>query len=209
MANTSIAWTDKTWNPVRGCSMAKGSENGGCLNCYAARMASRSLPGLKSPTTGKSFARILPSGPRWTGDVELIESKLSEPLHWKKPCRIFVNSMSDLFHEALTDEMIDQVFTAMVAADWHTYQILTKRPERMLKYFRSGRHDHGCGPDRADYHLDQNIWLGVSVEDRQRKYRIAQLSEMPAALGRKSFAAQDSSGLGQIWKTVKNVYVTS
>ena len=159
---SKIEWTDATWNPVRGCSMAKGSELGGCLNCYAARYAVR---GLQRDSSGKPFAIMRDSGPRWTGKVELVESTINRPLFWRKPRRIFVNSQSDLFHESLSFEEIDRVFTVMVAADWHTYQILTKRPERMLAYFGSGRHDGGYGPDRLDYHMEQNIWLGVSVED--------------------------------------------
>jgi protein gp37 len=156
--NSEISWTDATWNPIRGCSMAKGSETGGCLNCYAARMASRNLPELKSPTTGKSFARILQSGPRWTGDVELIESALSLPLKWRAPKRIFVNSMSDLFHEALTDEQIDRVFAVMALCPQHVFQVLTKRPERMLAYM--------TGPTAFTQWPPQNVWLGTSVEDQ-------------------------------------------
>ena len=178
---SSIEWTDATWNPVRGCSMAKGSETGGCLNCYAARMAARNLPEMKSPTTGKPFARIMDSGPRWTGEVELIEKALDIPLHWKRPRRVFVNSMSDLFHERLSFSAIDQIFTVMVAAPQHTYQILTKRPERMSEYFSSGQHDHGHGPRRADYHLGQSIWLGVSVENQATAdARIPLLLKTPA-----------------------------
>lgn len=193
---SSIEWTNRTWNPVRGCSMAKGSEIGGCLNCYAARMASRNLPELKSPTTGKPFARILDSGPRWTGDVELIESALDAPLHWKKPQRIFVNSMSDLFHEALPDEAIDRVFAVMALCPQHTFQVLTKRPERMLKYF-------GVGFARFDQVRKRaaimpkpfglkwgtewtwplpNVWLGVSVENQATAdARIPLLLRTPAA----------------------------
>src|SRR6266478_5775835 len=100
MSKTTIEWSDEVWNPTRGCSRV--SE--GCRNCYAERMDARNLPGHRSPTTGEAFAIMSDSGPRWTGKVELIESKLQEPLHWKKPRRVLVNSMSDLFHEALPDE---------------------------------------------------------------------------------------------------------
>lgn len=113
--------------------MARGSETGGCLNCYAARMASRNLPGLKS-STGKPLARILQSGPRWTGEVELNHKSIALPLYWRKPRRIFVNSMSDLFHELLTDAEIDQVFAVMALCPQHTFQVLTKRAERMQRY---------------------------------------------------------------------------
>jgi len=137
---SSIEWTDQTWNPVRGCSMAPGSETGGCLNCYAARMAARNLPGMRSPTTGKNFARMLGAGPRWTGEVELITAVLDWPLRRRKPLRIFVNSTSDLFHENLSDEAIDQVFAVMALAPRHTFQILTKRPERMRSYLAPGQY---------------------------------------------------------------------
>jgi protein gp37 len=136
-AATSIEWTERTWNPVRGCSMAKGSEDGGCLNCYAAQQAARNLPAMRSPTTGKPFAVFRESGPRWTGDVELIPSALAAPLGWRKPQRVFVNSMSDLFHEALPTPAIDSVFAAMVLAPQHTFQILTKRADRMRRYMEA------------------------------------------------------------------------
>lgn len=218
---SSIEWTDRTWNPVRGCSMAKGSETGGCLNCYAARMASRNLPEMKSPTTGEAFARILDSGPRWTGKVELIEKALPAPLHWRNPQRIFVNSMSDLFHEALTDEQIDRVFGIMALCPQHTFQILTKRPERMLAYLSRGVDDEfmreqmdeavqefgACHanmnqPDRWPL---PNVWLGASVENQATAdARIPVLLRTPAAkrfvsyepaLGPVSFEKWSDTGL--------------
>lgn len=188
-AKSSIEWTDATWNPTRGCSMARGSEKGGCLNCYAARFNSRNLPGLMSPTTGKPFARILDSGPRWTGEVELIESQLTLPLKWKTPRKIFVNSQSDLFHESLSDEAIDRVFLTMALCPKHTFQILTKREIRMLAYCR--RRVTAMQKIRAnecpslynafpDYLL--NVWLGVSVENQATAdARIPLLLQTPAA----------------------------
>jgi protein gp37 len=117
----------------------------------------------------------------WTGSVELVESRLLDPLRWRKPRRIFVNSMSDLFHESLPFSDIDKIITTMVGAPQHTYQILTKRPKRMLEYFRSGRHDDGWGPDRATYHLEEKIWIGVSVEDQNTAdERIPLLLQVPA-----------------------------
>jgi protein gp37 len=175
---TSIQWTEQTWNPVRGCTRV--SE--GCRNCYAERQAARKLPGLKSPTTGEPFAIMTPSGPRWSGKVELIPHMLDIPIRRRKPTTWFVNSMSDLFHESLPFDAIDEVFTRMVAADWHTYQILTKRASRMREYFASGCHDGGWGPDRETYHLEQNIWLGVSVEDGANLNRIELLKQTPAAV---------------------------
>lgn len=193
MGATRIEWTDVTWNPVRGCSRV--SE--GCRNCYAERQAARNLPGMKSPITGEPFAVMTPSGPRWTGKVELIERKLMEPLHWRKPRRVFVNSMSDLFHEALPDEAIDRVFAVMALCPQHTFQVLTKRPERMRRYFDS-HHAHGLkkfddvrkwarlmssriAPE-WDWPLD-NVQLGVSVEDKPTAdERVSLILKTPAAV---------------------------
>lgn len=158
---SKIEWTDATWNPIRGCSMAKGSELGGCLNCYAARLNARNLPNLKSPTTSESFARILESGPRWTGKIELIPSTLDLPLHWKEPQRIFVNSQSDLFHEDLAFEDIDRIMAVMAEATQHTYKVLTKRPEVAVRYFAARREDK---PTRRAL---ERLWLGVSAEDQK------------------------------------------
>lgn len=205
-SKSSIEWCDATWNPVRGCSMAKGSENGGCLNCYAARLNARNLPGMVSPTTGEPFARVLQFGPRWTGKVELIESTLTLPLKWCKPKRIFVNSLSDLFHEALPDEAIDRVFAVMALCPQHTFQVLTKRPERMLKYLNisprqcdwnialsSARYGKQFLPDQNEEFRFRvinpfvwplpNVWLGVSVENQSTAdMRIPFLLKTPAAI---------------------------
>jgi protein gp37 len=194
---TKISWTDATWNPLRGCSMAKGSEKGGCLNCYAARLAARGLPGLRSPTTGENFAIIRDSGPRWTGKVELIESMLEKPLRWRKPRKIFVNSMSDLFHESLADGAIDRVFTVMALCPQHTFQVLTKRPERMREYLSRLRFDGyyvrrpgWSNPDPRDgeklmlveHWPLRNVHLGVSVEDQKTAdERIPEMLRTPAA----------------------------
>jgi protein gp37 len=208
-AITSIEWTDRTWNPTRGCLMAKGSELKGCLNCYAAALASRNLPGMRSPTTGKPYARRTKNGPRWTGDVELIPDALDAPLRWRKPQRVFVNSMSDLFHEALPDDAIDRVFAVMAQAERHTFQILTKRPQRMASYFsdaraRAAQIAYAMGGDfpsavpRTQPYFDRvnvalaalerglplpNVWLGVSVEDQATAdERIPLLLQTPAAV---------------------------
>jgi protein gp37 len=203
-ANSKIEWTDKTWNPLRGCSMAKGSELGGCLNCYAARMAARNLPELKSPTTGDPFARILPTGPRWTGEVELIEHLLDAPLHWRKPQRIFVNSMSDLFHETVPFEDVAAIYGVMLAVPQHTHQILTKRPEIRIEFHQWLQEQLLINDLRSvsDYLIAQagarlgkslpgghsewrapHIWEGVSVEDQATAdTRIPLLLETPAAI---------------------------
>lgn len=125
---TGISWTDATWNPVRGCSRV--SE--GCRNCYAERVAARfSLAGM--PYHG--LADQTRTGSKWTGKVQLFPDKLSDPLKWRRPRRVFVNSMSDLFHEELTNEQIAAVFGVMAAAPQHTFQILTKRAKRMREWF--------------------------------------------------------------------------
>ena len=125
MAETLIEWTDATWNPVAGCTVISP----GCTNCYAMRMAARlDAMGVKKyrGLTRKSGKRAV-----WTGKVRLDREALSIPLRWKKPRRIFVNSMSDLFHDAVSAEFVAAVWRAMQATPQHTYQILTKRPDWM------------------------------------------------------------------------------
>ena len=131
MGDTTIEWTrspdgskGKTWNVLRGCS--RKSE--GCVNCYAETYANR----FKGP--GKPYEGLIAKGGQWNGQIKFVPGRLQDPLRWKKPHRIFVNSMSDLFHENVTDEWIDQIFAVMALSPQHTFQILTKRPERMLKY---------------------------------------------------------------------------
>lgn len=167
MGQTTIEWTDATWNPTRGCSRISP----GCERCYAERMAARfSGPGEHF----QGFARMSKGGPRWTGKVALMEHKLEEPLHWRKPRRVFVNSMSDLFHEKMSFEWVERVFGVMAQAQWHTFQILTKRPERMHSFMRC-RHDVFLPP--------KNVWLGVSVENQEAaSTRIPFLLETPAAV---------------------------
>jgi protein gp37 len=125
---SAIEWTDATWNPVRGCSRV--SE--GCRNCYAEGVAAR-FSGPGRPYEG--LARFTPHGPQWTGEIRLVPEKLDEPFHWRKPRKVFVNSMSDLFHEDVPDEFIAAVFGVMAAAPQHTFQILTKRAERLPRWF--------------------------------------------------------------------------
>lgn len=132
---TGIAWTDATWNPVRGCSRV--SE--GCRNCYAEAVAAR-FSGPGQPYEG--LARRVPlkhstqDVPRWTGKVRMVEHVLDQPLRWTRPRRIFVNSMSDLFHESIPYEQIARIFGVMLLAERHTFQVLTKRPKRMAEWFR-------------------------------------------------------------------------
>ncbi len=190
--STSIEWTDATWNPVEGCSMAKGSENGGCLNCYAARAA------LRRPAAGLAVMRD--SGPRWTGKVQLVESRLYDPMHWKKPRRVFVNSMSDLFHESLSNADILSVFQVIGKCPLHTFQILTKRPQRMLSFLKD-RYWRNLGFSPAmggNHHVAliygehyrenavsflPNVWLGTSVENfKTWDARVHLLKQTPAAV---------------------------
>lgn len=146
---SEIEWTDATWNPVTGCTKI----GPGCDNCYAERFAER-FRGVEGHPFQQGF------------DLTLWPERLAQPSRWKKPRMIFVNSMSDLFHKAVPREYIDQVFDAMEAADWHVYQVLTKRSSLMRSYVR-GR--YGSRP------VPTHIWLGVSVEDAAHASRIAHL----------------------------------
>lgn len=138
--STGIEWTatrhadgsvtpGSTWNPIRGCSRVSK----GCENCYAESVAHR-FGGAGQPYEGLTV--LGSNGPRWNGEVRFIEDHLFDPLRWQKPRRIFVNSMSDLFHENIPDEWINRIFAVMASAPQHTFQILTKRPERMRRYLQ-------------------------------------------------------------------------
>lgn len=174
---TSIEWTDVVWNPVTGCS--KVSE--GCRHCYAEAVAHRFW------------------GAREFTDVQCHADRLEQPLHWKTPRRIFVNSMSDLFHEDVPDEFIERVWAVMACADWHTFQILTKRPERMHRFLcvedhwdQIGRNVVEISPFAAKRGLHRrlngqkifgHVWLGVSIEDQKTAdERIPILLQTPAAV---------------------------
>lgn len=125
---TGIEWTDATWNPLRGCSRV--SE--GCRNCYAETVAAR-FCGPGQPYEG--LITKTSKGPTWNGTVKLVPEALDQPIRWRRPRRIFVNSMSDLFHEEISFEFIAAVFGVMSHARQHTFQVLTKRPDRMLNFF--------------------------------------------------------------------------
>jgi protein gp37 len=179
---SAIEWTDASWNPVRGCSRV--SE--GCRHCYAEGVAARfSKPG--APYEG--LARFTPQGPRWTGKIRLVPELLEQPLRWRKPRRVFVNSMSDLFHEDVPDSFIDAVFLTMIAAPQHTFQILTKRAARMRRWFEarwSGVESVRIASPRKTPERPwplPNVWLGVSVEDQAAAdERIPELLAAPAAV---------------------------
>ena len=149
---TSIEWTESTWNPVRGCTKVSP----GCKHCYAETFAER--------------WRGIPGHPYEQGfDLRLVPEKLAEPLRWKSPRLIFVNSMSDLFHEDVPFSFIEQVFKAMERAHWHTFQVLTKRAERLAEL-----------ADRLVW--PPNVWQGVSVESERYLARVARLQTVPAAV---------------------------
>ena len=212
MANTSIEWTDKVWNPTTGCTKVSA----GCKNCYAESVANRFFAKEYPPNENGSL--------RVFTDVRCHEDRLEAPLHWRagRPLfdaatgkrvgwdknastRIFVNSMSDLFHEDVPDEFIDRVFAIMALCPQHTFQVLTKRPERMLEYFKSfdgptaiQRAIETCAwaanaalsPDPMwSYHLEsipkglRNVWLGVLIENQKAAdERIPLLLQTPAAV---------------------------
>ena len=181
-----IIWTSHTWNPLRGCSRVSA----GCMNCYAEEMAGR-FCGAGQPYEG--LVTKTAQGARWNGEVRLLMDKLGEPLRWTKPRMVFVNSMSDLFHPAVPDEFIDRVFAVMAQSPRHTFQILTKRPERMRDYlsweFRGASIDQ-ASKGRVDPMLAlskqfvlPNVWLGVTVENQQAADdRIPLLLQCPAAV---------------------------
>lgn len=196
-SSTGIAWTDCTWNPVRGCSRI--SE--GCRNCYAERIAARMATNPKVPGMA-GFAEMTQAGPNWTGRVELVPSKLEEPLRWRRPRRVFVNSMSDLFHEGMSDRDIGAVFGVMAACPHLTFQILTKRADRMLSWMTeaSARVPHRWWMEESLRSLAwsekdlsrlvperpwplPNVWLGVSAEGQETlRKRAWQLLKTPSAV---------------------------
>src|ERR1043166_2061342 len=170
MAASDIEWTEATWNPIAGCTIVSP----GCTNCYAMRMAAR-LQAMGMPkyagTTRKSGKRHV-----WTGKVNADPSALSAPLTWKKPQRIFVNSMSDLFQERADEKLIRDVWRVMGRAHWHSFQILTKRPERMLELLA-----------KPEFPTLTNGGLGTSVESEDHVDRIAMLRKVPARVRFVSF----------------------
>jgi protein gp37 len=163
MAKSEIEWTDASWNPVAGCKIVSP----GCTNCYAMRMAAR----LQAMGIAKYEGTTRRSGHRhvWTGKINTDQHALSAPLTWKRPLRIFVNSMSDLFQDEVDETFIRQVWRVMERARWHSFQILTKRPERMLECL-SG----------LDLPRLSNVWLGTSVESAAFLDRIDILRRVPA-----------------------------
>ena len=155
--NSQIEWTDATWNPVTGCTKISR----GCDNCYAERFAER-FRGVKNHPYEPGF------------DLTLRPERLEQPVHWKRPRMIFVNSMSDLFHKSVPDEYRSRVFDTMESTDWHTYQILTKRSSILRRYVNKRYSPQNKTPE--------HIWLGVSVEDRQALSRVRHLQGVNATV---------------------------
>lgn len=150
MATSKIEWTDKTWNPVTGCS----HKSEGCRHCYAEVMARR-LKGMGKPKYKNAFS------------LTLHPEDLDEPKKWKSPSMVFVCSMGDLFHERVPFSFVEQVMATISATPRHIYQILTKRAERMAEYF-------------STHEVPENAWLGVTVENSDTKFRIEILKSIPA-----------------------------
>lgn len=156
---SSIEWTDATWNPVRGCTKISP----GCTHCYAETFAER-FRGVPGHAYERGF------------DLRLVPEKVEEPLSWKRPRMVFVNSMSDLFHLGVPDEYISKVAETMLRADWHTFQILTKRSERLREMLR--------GPLRLSA-AAAHVWWGVSVENK--KYGLPRIEHLRASPARVRF----------------------
>lgn len=208
---TGIAWTERTWNLTRGCrrTSAKGAKQSGCGNdraggCYAERTAAR-FCGVGQPYHG--LVKLTARGPRWTGDVRFVTAKLLEPMRWRAPAMVFVNSMSDLFYEGFSDDEIALAFAGMALAHWHTFQVLTKRAARArallssvafyekvliaaarlradmtpAKRLRSYPDNHKH-PSGIDWPV-RNVWIGVSAENQEAAdERIPDLLDLPAVV---------------------------
>jgi protein gp37 len=152
LQKSTIEWTEATWNPVTGCTKVSP----GCAHCYAETFAER-WRGVKGHHYEQGF------------DMRLWPGRLEQPLHWRAPRRIFVNSMSDLFHPAVPDEYIERVFDVMVRGDRHIFQVLTKREERLAELAPGLR-------------WPSNVWIGVTIENRRFVHRADYLRDVPAAV---------------------------
>lgn len=205
--NSKIEWTDASWNPIVGCSIVSP----GCTNCYAMKLAHR-LERMGSPIY-RDLTQMTKAGAVWSGKVEQSNWGIrTAPFYWRRPRRVFVNSMSDLFHESVPDKWIDEVFAVMALCPQHTFQVLTKRADRMRRYVEAvtleriaeavtviiwpiSKHEADTRitgkPEgsAALYHCKRpawplpNVWLGISVEDQRRaEERIPHLVATPAAV---------------------------
>lgn len=193
---TKIEWSEATWNPITGCSFVSP----GCANCYAQELAGTRL---REHPSRAGLTKLANGRPVWTGEVRLNSEWLGQPLRWWRSRMVFVCAHGDLFHENVPDEWLDKVFAVMALAQQHTFQVLTKRADRMRAYIRdqayrapslpdtvceqmgklAGRDPrHRGSSDRPGWPLP-NVWLGVSVEDQQRAdERIPMLLDIPAAV---------------------------
>lgn len=194
---TGIEWADATWNPIRGCSRVSEA----CRYCYAEDQAARIIKSDRErgvPEGTGAYDGLLAKGGQWNGKIRVVPELFTQPLRWNKPRRIFVNSMSDLFHEGVPESVIDTIFAVMALATKHEFQVLTKRPERMRAYLATpGREGLVKGAAwemlghlpkqdssgmKAPWPLP-NVWIGVSVEDQaSANERIPQLLKTPAAV---------------------------
>lgn len=187
-AHTGIEWTDRTWNPITGCSEVSP----GCANCYAARLTATRL---STHEDYKGLAVIDDGQARFTGELRFHADRLEEPLHWRKPSRVFVNSMSDLFHDGVLEDWLFSVFGVMALTQRHAFQVLTKRPEKMHSFLSDVEGAAGfvyrafsrigawptC--DMAHEWPLPNVWLGVSTENQNFAHeRIPWLLDTPAAV---------------------------
>ncbi|OHV85917.1 phage Gp37/Gp68 family protein [Ensifer sp. LCM 4579] len=200
--NTKIEWTDATWNPITGCAVVSP----GCTNCYAMKLAGTRLKnhpsrkGLTKDTKARGVEGGARQGskkgnPVWTGEMRFNREWLDQPLKWTKPRMIFVCAHGDLFAEGVPDEWIDQVFAIMPLCPQHTFQVLTKRPDRMRDYLTGKLLEHRLVATQVQFEFDipspgrwphlplPNVWLGVSVEDQKSAdERIPLLLDTPAAI---------------------------
>lgn len=188
-----IAWTEQTWNPIRGCTRISK----GCTRCYAEAVAARfSDKGLAY----EDLARRTPAGPRWTGKLVVVDEHMADPIRWQRPRRIFVNSMSDLFHESLPIEAIARVYAVMLLAPHHTFQVLTKRAKRMRevltdstfygRVLEAANEFRGRWPKLTGIAISdptkfppRHVWNGVSAEDQPAAdERMPELVATPSAV---------------------------
>lgn len=174
--NSKIEWTNRTWNVVVGCTKVSP----GCKHCYAIREAHR-MEGNPNPKISSVYEGTTDAhGRNWTGKVKFVVERLHDPVSWKKPAMVFVNSMSDLFHEDLPFSVIAQIFETMRLAHWHTFQVLTKRPERMYAFWQWVQVSR---IGLAEYWPLPNVWLGTSVENQEyADERIPELLNAPAVV---------------------------
>jgi protein gp37 len=188
--HSTIEWTDATWNPITGCSVTSP----GCKRCYAMKLAGTRLQHHPSRA---GLTQETDAGPVWTGEVRFNEEWLRQPLNWRRARMIFVCAHGDLFHESVPDEWIDRIFAVMALAEQHTFQVLTKRAERMRAYFANPVREALIGQQIVRLQLERdgspyaiwsglplwNVWLGVSVEDQKRAdERVALLLQVPARI---------------------------